>query len=119
MRNRLLSIAGMMSVLATLLISCEKNSDFSKNGSDKIKVNNVNMIGYVSQPICGSDLHADLFAGKDTKVGEVIVTLNGASLKVEFNAIDGWAFSETHLSVTNSLEEVPSNRRSQSDDRII
>ena len=108
MRNRLLSIAGMMSVLAALLISCEKNSDFSKNGSDKIKVNNVNMIGYVSQPICGSDLHADLFAGKDTKVGEVIVTLNGASLKVEFNAIDGWAFSETHLSVTNSLEEVPS-----------
>src|SRR5512140_3851340 len=108
MRNRLLSITGMIAVLATLLISCEKNSDFSSTSPGRTKVNDINMIGYVFQTICCSDLHADLFAGKNTIAGEVIVTLNGALLKVEFKAIDGWAFSETHLSVTNSLEEVPS-----------
>lgn len=107
MKNRLSSITGIISMLAILLISCEKNPDFGSRVSGKMKVNDVNMIGYVSQPICGSDLHADLFAGKDTKVGEVIVTIKGSSLKVIYIANDGWAISETHLSVTNSLGEVP------------
>lgn len=110
MKNRLTSIAGIIPLLATLFISCEKNSDFSIRTSGKMTVNDLNMISYVSQPICGGDLHADLFAGKDTKVGEVIVTLKGSLLFVEYKALDGWAFSETHLSVTNSLGEVPTNK---------
>jgi len=110
MKNWLTSLAGIISLLAILLISCEKNPDFSIRTSGKIPVNDLNMIGYVSQPVCGGDLHADLFAGKDTKVGEVIVTLNVSSIYVEYKALDGWTFSETHLSVTNSLEEVPTNK---------
>ncbi len=100
-------MTGIVSVLVIALISCEKNPDFNDKTSGKIKVNDLNLIGYVSQPVCGSDLHADIFAGKNTKAGEVLITLNGDLLNVTFSADDGWAFSETHLSVTNSLDEVP------------
>jgi hypothetical protein len=97
----------LIPIMAVSLISCEKNSDYATTGSGKIKKNDLNMISYVSQPACGGELCADLFAGRDIKVGEVIVTLNGSYIKVKYVVKDGWAIAETHLSVTNSLEEVP------------
>lgn len=107
MKNRLSPVYAIIPVVAIILLSCEKNADFGKGRVEKIKPNDRDMIGYVSQPVCGGELHADLFAGKNTRVGEVIVTLRGSMLKVRYVADDGWVFSETHLSVTNSLEEVP------------
>lgn len=91
-------------------MSCQKNSDPGPKPSDKIRVNDLNMISYVSQPVCGGELHSPLFAGKNTKAGEVIVTLKGTMLSVQYKADDGWVISSTHLSVTNSLGQVPSTK---------
>jgi hypothetical protein len=107
MKKSLSSLAGMFTIMSALLISCEKNSDFGNSEPGIIKNNDLNLISYVSQPSCGGALHSDLFAGKDTKVGEVIVTLDGSLMKVKYIVKDGWAISATHLSVTNSLEDVP------------
>jgi len=94
-----------------LLISCEKNQDPSDKGRPGGKnPNDMDMISYVYQDVCGGELRADLLAGKNTKVGELIVTLEDNLLKVTYVADDGWVISESHLSVTGSLEEVPANR---------
>ncbi|MBW6500980.1 MAG: thioester domain-containing protein [Bacteroidales bacterium] len=111
--KRKFSSIGILSMMILLLISCEKNQDpADKGGQGGKKPNDMDMISYVIQNDCGGELRADLLAGRNTKAGELIVTLNANILKVTYVAGDGWAISETHLSVTNSLEEVPSNRGS-------
>jgi len=52
-------------------------------------------------------LTTDLIAGKHYKAGEVIVTSDGTNLTVKYVTAPGYMISETHLSVTESLEEVP------------
>ncbi len=110
MKSKFSSI-GILSMTVLLLISCEKNQDPSDKGRPGGKnPNDMDMISYVYQDVCGGELRADLLAGKNTKVGELIVTLEDNLLKVTYVADDGWVISESHLSVTGSLEEVPANR---------
>ncbi|MFO7620548.1 MAG: thioester domain-containing protein [Bacteroidales bacterium] len=110
MKSKFSSI-GILSMTVLLLISCEKNQDPSdKGGPGGKNPNDMDMISYVIQEVCGEELRAELLAGKNTKAGELIVTMEDNLLKVTYVADDGWAISETHLSVTNSFEEVPSNR---------
>lgn len=109
MKNRFFKSVVIILFLS-LTLSCQKNPDFGNKPSDKIRVNDLNMISYVSQPVCGGELRSPLFAGKNTRVGEVVVTLKGSVLNVQYKADDGWAISATHLSVTSSLKQVPSTR---------
>ncbi|HCC70039.1 MAG TPA: hypothetical protein DEQ09_02655, partial [Bacteroidales bacterium] len=55
---------------------------------------------------CGDMLSTDLLAGKYSKAGVVEVTSDEDNLYVKY-ITDGWGITETHLSVTSSLEDVP------------
>jgi len=93
------------------IISCEKNQDLSDRGMKAGKnPNDMVMMSYAYQDYCGGELRADLLASKNTKAGEVIITLEDNLLKITYVAGNGWTISETHLSVTGNLEEVPANR---------
>ena len=88
--------------------SCEKGP--SQKGKPKgMKDNDLSLIHLVVQGNCGGELTSDLIAGKTTKVGLVRVTTDGGHLKVSYEITEeGWMISETHLSVTPSLSDVPS-----------
>ncbi len=98
----------MMFTAAILLItSCEK-APSDKGGPKPEKSNNLDLSVLVVQPDCGGTLTTDLIAGKTTKVGVVTVTKVGEFINVKYEISgDGWVISETHLSVTSSLAEVP------------
>ena len=49
----------------------------------------------------------DLIAGKNQDVGDVLVWNNETTLYVKFLTTDNWTISETHLSVADSLDEIP------------
>ncbi|MGB4291491.1 MAG: hypothetical protein WBJ37_01240 [Bacteroidales bacterium] len=101
---------GLLLLTAGLLFatSCEKDSGLKPDRKGPV-VNNTNTIEFVIQNSCGGELTADLFAGKNTKVGNVKVTRNGDNLNVTYKTLPGWMFTETHLSVTASLAEVPTS----------
>ncbi|MDX9930335.1 MAG: thioester domain-containing protein [Bacteroidales bacterium] len=94
-------------VTAVAMTSCEKGPK-DKWGPGVPKENDLSYIHLVVQPQCGGELVSDLLAGKNTRVGVVRVTTDGEYLTVKYEIEGGgWLISETHLSVTASLAEVP------------
>lgn len=89
------------------IVSCEKGPA-EKGGPKNPRPNDLSYIHLVVQNYCGGELVSDLLAGKNTKVGVVRVTTNGEYLTVKYE-IEGsdWVISETHLSVTASLSDIP------------
>jgi len=52
-------------------------------------------------------LESTLKAGQNIDAGTLTVTNDGTNLYVEYQTIDGWEMTETHLAVECSLEEIP------------
>jgi len=52
-------------------------------------------------------LESTLKAGQNIDAGTLTVTNDGTDLYVEYQTIDGWEMTETHLAVECSLEEIP------------
>lgn len=68
-------------------------------------------ISYLPDEYCGDSLTVDLIAGQHTDVGSVIVTNDGNYLYVEFIAEDPWVITETHVSVSDSLDGIPQTKK--------
>ena len=105
--KKLFLLFGVIVGLAVVISSCEKGPP-EKGGPKNPKPNDLSYIHLVVQNYCGGELVSDLLAGKNTKVGVVRVTTDGEYLTVKYE-MDGtdWVISETHLSVTASLSDIP------------
>lgn len=101
-------IALIASVILTAIVSCEKGPPEKNGGPKNPKPNDLSYTHLVYQNGCGGELVSELLAGKNTKVGVVRVTKEGEYLNVKYE-IEGsdWVISETHLSVTASLSDIP------------
>jgi len=97
----------LVTAIFLFVTSCEKIGS-EKGGPNQGKSNDLDLSGFVIQENCGGTLTTDLIAGKNTKVGVITVTKEGDFLNVRYEIEgNGWVISETHLSVTTSLAEVP------------
>ncbi|MFO7574769.1 MAG: thioester domain-containing protein [Bacteroidales bacterium] len=105
--KRLILLLTITAGIAVILSSCEKGPA-EKRGPENPKPNDLSYIHLVVQNYCGGELVSDLLAGKNTKVGVVRVTTDGEFLTVKYEMdVTDWVISETHLSVTASLADIP------------
>ena len=51
----------------------------------------------------------DLYAGKNTIVGLVVVSNDATNLYVQYVTTGGWTIEETHLAVATDLSDIPQN----------
>src|SRR5512132_1874856 len=52
-------------------------------------------------------LVVDLIAGQHTDVGDIKVWDDGTTLYVQYETVDPWCMTETHLAVASSLSDIP------------
>jgi hypothetical protein len=105
MKFKHLRISALITFSFLLLSSCEKEA---VNGPHHASGNDLDLSSKVIQLSCGQELKTDLYLGKTVMAGQVIVTPAGdGTLKVTYEMLPGYYLAETHLSVTNLLEQVP------------
>lgn len=109
MKRPILGLITAFIAISFFFIACDKSNNpmMPELKSEGFSLNTPDYIWYEG---CG-ELHSKLMAGKYTEVGEVVVTNDANNLYITFQIKDSevskWFISETHLSVTGSLGEVP------------
>lgn len=112
MKKQIYGLITAFFALSFLFSSCDKADNPATMGLPEVMANNfsLNTLDYIWYEECG-ELHSKLMAGKFTEVGEVIVKNDAVNLYITFEIyeaeIPNWFISETHLSITASLAEVP------------
>lgn len=52
----------------------------------------------------------DLLAGQNVDVGDVVISDDGTDLTVTYTTVEGWAMTETHLAVGDTVADVPQTK---------
>lgn len=100
----------MLILILAVGVSCEKRPADRPSGMPGGPDKGFSLIEYVNQEGCGELLSTPLYAGRDIEVGVLEVSSsmeNYIDVKYKINEGSGWTITETHLSVTESLDEVP------------
>lgn len=73
----------------------------------KFEINAAASAGKLVSPTAVLCQTSDLIAGQNIVVGTVDVYIDGLTLSVVYNTIPGWNLDETHMSIGNCTDDIP------------
>lgn len=101
--KKLAYLAFLFAVLGLIVAGCEKmHSPVEAPATEQ-----GGAILWLPTDICGDSTVVTLWAGQNIDIGTVTVANDGVNLYVEYQTMDGWCMTETHLHVATSWEEIP------------